>query len=202
MAVVDWQASLFAGEQPRRSGIEPTRTDLGAGAWLDHAPGWLAGSDTVFEALVGSAPWRQGRRRMYEREVDDPRLTAWWSESFEGLPPILVEIRDELARTYGAPIDSIGCNLYRDGRDSVAWHGDTVRRTQDRSIVGIVSLGSPRRFLLRPLGGGRSRRWELGRGDLLVMGGTCQHTWQHSVPKVASAGPRISVTYRHSQPLP
>jgi alkylated DNA repair dioxygenase AlkB len=92
---------------------------------------------------------------------------------------------------------SIGCNLYRDGTDSVAWHGDTVRKTMPEPIVAIVSLGQPRRFLLRPRGGGASIRYELGTGDLLVMGGTCQHTWEHSVPKARSAGPRLSVTFRH-----
>ena len=62
--------------------------------------------------------------------------------------------------------------------------------------MAIVSLGAPRRFLLRPAGGGTSRAFDLGWGDLLVMGGTCQRTWEHAVPKMASAKPRMSVQFR------
>jgi alkylated DNA repair dioxygenase AlkB len=80
----------------------------------------------------------------------------------------------------------------------VAWHGDTTGRgsTQD-TMVAIVSLGAPRSLLLRRRGGGRALRHELGHGDLLVMGGSCQRTWEHAVPKTARpTGPRISVQFR------
>jgi alkylated DNA repair dioxygenase AlkB len=110
--------------------------------------------------------------------------------------PILAEMRRSLAGRYQRPFDSIGCNFYRDGRDSVAWHGDRLRHLTD-PVVAIVSVGAPRPFLLRPTGGGSARGFLLGQGDLLVMGGECQTRWQHAVPKVAAAGPRISVTYRH-----
>jgi alkylated DNA repair dioxygenase AlkB len=198
MAVV-WQQSLFGSSDPVPDASPVTRRHLAEGAWLDHAPGWLAGSDVVFLELLDSAPWRQKERRMYDGMVEEPRLTAWWSlsKSAAGLPGIVLDIRDLLAARYGKPFSSVGCNLYRDGRDSVAWHGDTVRRKQAEPVVAILSLGEPRKLLLRPTGGGRSIRYDLGAGDLFVMGGTCQHTWQHAVPKVASAGPRISVTYRH-----
>lgn len=194
-----WQGSLFGSGEPRPDAAPVVRTELEGGAWIDHAPGWLAGSDPVFDELLATAPWTQKQRRMYEGMVDEPRLTAWWtlSRSSAGLPPVLLEVRDILSARYGERFSSVGCNLYRDGRDSVAWHGDTVRRTMPRPIVAIVSLGEPRKLLLRPTRGGASRRWDLGAGDLFVMGGTCQHTWQHAVPKVAAAGPRISVTYRH-----
>jgi alkylated DNA repair dioxygenase AlkB len=193
------QASLFGDGAPRPQASPITRRELAGGAWIDHAPGWLDGHETVFEELVAAAPWSQKRRRMYEGMVDEPRLTAWYrlDESTAGLPTVLLEVRDLLADRYGKAFSSIGCNLYRDGHDSVAWHGDTVRRTQAEPIVAILSLGEPRKLLLRPTGGGRSIRYDLGAGDLFVMGGTCQHTWQHSVPKVTCAGPRISVTYRH-----
>src|ERR1700722_8413756 len=97
-----------------------------------------------------------------------------------------------------APFRTTGICLYRTGDDSVAWHGDTIgRRSHDETLVAIVSLGAPRRLLLRPKGGGRGHRFSLGHGDLLVMGGTCQRTWEHSVPKTARpAGPRISVQFR------
>ncbi len=100
-----------------------------------------------------------------------------------------------LGQRYGVVFDSVGFNLYRDGRGSVAWHGDKIVKAIAEPILP-VSLGEPRRFLLRPKGGGSSQRFDLGRGDLLVTGGTTQRTWEHAVPKVARAGPpRISVAF-------
>lgn len=197
-----WQPSLFGTDRPApdRTFAGCERRALDRGSWIDHAPGWLTGSDLLFDDLVTTAPWRQRRRPMYERVVDEPRLTAWWStaEIAEGLPAVVREIGGLLGARYGLEFDSVGCNLYRDGRDSVAWHGDTVRKTLARPLVAILSLGAPRKFLLRPRGGGPSLAYALGRGDLLVMGGRSQHDWEHSVPKVKMAGPRLSVTFRHS----
>ena len=136
---------------------------------------------------------------MYDRRVLEPRLTSSWTlDSGMALePPLLEEIRQALMRRYERVFDSVGFNLYRDGNDSVAWHGDRIRKEIPDPIVGLVCLGDARRFLLRPKGGGRSRSIMLGRGDLFVMGGRSQRTWEHSVPKVARAGPRISIAYRH-----
>jgi alkylated DNA repair dioxygenase AlkB len=203
MAVVEWQQSLFGLDRPRHDASFATsrRIELAGDAWLDHAPGWMTGHDTLMAELVEGAPWRQRTRHMYENVVDEPRLTAWWGAK-EGdleLPDAVVEARRALSTHYDVAFDSVGCNLYRDGRDSVAWHGDNVRKTQARPLVAILSLGEPRRFLLRPRGGGSSLRFDLGSGDLLVMGGTCQHTWEHSVPKARRAGPRMSVTFRHAR---
>lgn len=195
-----WQQSLFGSGTPGPGRVATTRRELAGGAWVDHAPAWFGGADTVFDELVATAPWDQRERRMYDGMVAEPRLTAWWSlrESTDGLLPVLLETRDLLADRYGEDFDSISCNLYRDGHDSVAWHSDTVRKAMAEPVVAILSLGEPRKLLLRPTGGGPSIRYRLGAGDLFVMGGTCQHTWQHSIPKVVHAGPRISVTYRHS----
>jgi alkylated DNA repair dioxygenase AlkB len=114
---------------------------------------------------------------------------------------VLAEVAAALTERYGVAFASVGCNLYRDGRDSVAWHGDRVARDLPEATIAIVSLGAHRPFKLRPRGGGPSIDHRLGRGDLLVMGGSCQRTWQHTVPKVAVAeGPRISVTFRHAYP--
>jgi len=206
MAVVEWQGSLFGADEPRfdASFSSLRRVPLAGGAWLDVAPGWLSGHDTLMAALVSGAPWRQRTRHMYDGIVDEPRLTAWWGarEADLELPSVVHECRGVLSARYGVGFDSVGCNLYRDGRDSVAWHGDNVRKKQAEPIVAILSLGEPRKLLLRPRGGGSSLRYELGAGDLFVMGGTCQHTWEHCVPKVRVAGPRMSVTFRHSQPGP
>ncbi len=182
------------------------RVNLTRGAWVDVRPGWLTGSDELFSrlALDGSAgvQWRGERRMMWEQEVETPRLLRFYGED-EALPdPVLLQAREALSRHYqteaGGPFRTAGMCLYRDGRDSVAWHGDRVGRgaTQD-TMVAIVSIGAPRALLLRPHGGGESTRFVVGHGDLLVMGGSCQRTWDHCVPKTAKpVGPRISIQFR------
>ncbi|MFN0090683.1 MAG: alpha-ketoglutarate-dependent dioxygenase AlkB family protein [Acidimicrobiales bacterium] len=174
-----------------------SRRPLDAGSWVDHQPRWLAGADEVYAALAAEAPWTRRQRVMYDRVVDEPRLTCWF-ERGDRLPhPLLEGLFSVLGDRWGRGFDSVGLNWYRSGADSVAWHADRVGRHVLEPVVAIVSLGQPRPFLLRPRGGGRSVGWRLGEGDLLVMGGRCQHDWEHCVPKVAAAGPRISVTFRH-----
>ncbi len=189
-----------AGSGPLGESVR--RSDLARGAWVDVRPGWLAGSDALFGRLLHTVPWRAERRQMYDRMVDVPRLLCFYGEG-EPLPdPALDEARDALNVHYGPglgePLCTAGLCLYRDGRDSVAWHGDTTGRgrTQD-TVVAIVSLGAPRALLLRPRHGGPALRYGLGHGDLLVMGGSCQRTWEHAIPKTTRAtGPRISVQFR------
>ena len=175
------------------------RISLDHGAWVVHRPGWVRGQDVLFDLLRRSIRWQSGSRRMYERTVSVPRLTAHLPDHGPG-PAILHEMSAELSRVFERRLTRIGMAWYRDGRDSVAPHGDRVGLLKDDCIVAIVSLGGPRRFLLRPAGGGRSRSWDLGWGDLFVMGGTCQRTFVHSIPKVAAAEPRISVMFRPALP--
>jgi alkylated DNA repair dioxygenase AlkB len=178
------------------------RTSLSEGAWVELRRNWVSGSDGLFDHLSEAVPWRAERRRMYDRVLDVPRLVSFYDEN-EPLPdPTLAAMRGALSEEYwpelGEPFRTVGLCLYRDGNDSVAWHGDTIGRgsTVD-TLVAIVSLGAPRSFLLRPRGGGPSRHFEVGRGDLLVMGGSCQRTWEHSVPKRSRVdGPRISIQFR------
>lgn len=178
------------------------RISLDGSSWVDHVPGWLSGSDELFEELAASAQWCQRTRRMFDREVLEPRLTAGWraASGVPLTPSVLEDIRTTLGLHYGVSFDSVGLNLYRDGRDSVAWHADRIAREIAEPVVALVSVGAPRPFWLRPSprrGPGQTVRFLLGRGDLLVTGGRCQRDWQHSVPKVASTGPRISVAFRH-----
>jgi len=191
------QASLFGSGDPRLdpdlSGLR--RLILGAGAWVDHHPSWLHGHDTVFEMLRLTTRWEHHRRRMYERIVDVPRLVAELPEDGPG-HAVLEQAAELLSHRYGLALSRISLAYYRDGHDSVAWHGDRLGRLIDDTVVAILSLGEPRRFLMRPAAGGASRAFEPGWGDLLVMGGSCQKTWQHAVPKAAQAGPRISVQFR------
>jgi alkylated DNA repair dioxygenase AlkB len=178
------------------------RVPLTRGAWVDLRPGWLEGSAAVFAALAETVPFRAEKRHMYDRMVDVPRLLCFYGAG-EPLPgPALTAALSALNAYYGPtlgePFRTAGLCLYRDGRDSVAWHGDTIGRgSREDTMVAILSLGTPRALLLRPRGGGRSLRFEIGHGDLLVMGGSCQRTWEHAVPKTAKAiGPRISVQFR------
>jgi alkylated DNA repair dioxygenase AlkB len=190
-----WQPSLL-GDLPPDFDADFARAegrDLGSGAWLEEVPGWVQGSDGLFEALLDAAPWASHERRMYDRMVVEPRLTT---RQWDDPPPPLPAMARALSERFAADLSVISANLYRDGRDSVAWHGDRVARTRPETVVAILSLGSARHFLLRPKGGGRSLRLEPASGDLLVLGGTCQRTWEHSVPKRAHAGPRISVMFR------
>lgn len=173
---------------------QSTRIDLDAEAWLDYCPMWLAGDETLFSALVDDAEWSQPVVRMYEREVKTPRLVAKIDPSIHEVIP---EIIDSLTSRYGIPLNQVSAGWYRDGSDSVAYHGDRIARDRPRSIVATVSLGAARRFLIRPKEGGKAMSFSLGHGDLVVMGGSCQRTWEHTIPKVAAAGPRIALMFRH-----
>lgn len=201
------QASLFddAQDGPVVGDLADTlrRRWLTDGAWIDVAAGWLRGSGELFTQLATGVPWRAERRQMYERVVDVPRLVCWYGESDELPHPVLTAARTALSAYYaaelGEPFRTAGLCFYRDGGDSVAWHGDTIGRSRhEDTMVAILSLGEPRSLLLRPRSGdGDTLRYPLGHGDLLVMGGSCQRTWEHAVPKTARpAGPRISVQFR------
>jgi alkylated DNA repair dioxygenase AlkB len=204
MSVALQESLLDITESPGPGPLgELARTELERGAWIDFLPGWMAGADALFSRLLTDVPWRAERRWMYERVVDVPRLLCFYGAGEELPDPLLTQAAQALNEHYagelGEQFVTAGLCLYRDGRDSVAWHGDTIGRgsTED-TMVAILSLGTPRPLLLRPTGGGGPTvRHDLGHGDLLVMGGSCQRTWQHAIPKSARpVGPRISVQFR------
>lgn len=178
----------------------PPRRELSSGAWVDHVPGLF--DLPLLGRLLTDVPWQADKRTMYDRVVDVPRLQCWYDRN-DPLPlPELATIKARLDQRYepelGERFATAGLCLYRDGRDSVAWHGDRIGRgnTAD-TMVAIVSFGDTRTLALRPVEGGRSIRIDMANGDLLVMGGSCQRTWQHCVPKtLQAAGPRVSVQFR------
>jgi alkylated DNA repair dioxygenase AlkB len=204
-----YQSCLFADGLPTVddtfAGAE--RIWLDATTWVELVPGWLRGADSAFDDLVHALPWRQRTVVMWDRRLDEPRLTSWWATGGDTPEPldVLAAARRHLSDRYDKPFDSIGFNLYRDGRDSVAWHGDRERFHREDPTVAIVSVGARRAFHMRPRVRESGRRtptlqFPLGHGDLFVMGGACQHDWEHSVPKVARAdGPRLSIMFRHHQ---
>jgi alkylated DNA repair dioxygenase AlkB len=183
-------------------GANVERRTLSEGAWVDLRPGFVTAADELFDALAATVPWREEQMRMYDRTVQVPRLLARYGQG-EALPhPVLDDARAALNAHYaeelGEPFVSAGLCLYRDGNDSVAPHGDRIARESPRdTMVAIVSLGATRPFALRPKSGGPGLRLQVGHGDLLVMGGSCQRTWLHSIPKTAHAlGARISIQFR------
>lgn len=198
--VGDFQTDLFAFGTPELSpGASVERTVLDDRSWIDLSSRWLCGADELLADLAQRLRWTAAQREMYGRMVDEPRLGAQLKCPASGAPTVVNAMSTALSDRYGKPLNSVWVNYYRDGRDSVAWHSDRIGINPDDSLVAIVSLGGPRRFLLRPKGGGRSRAFTLASGDLLVMGGACQRSWEHSVPKTAAASPRMSVTFRHSR---
>ena len=171
------------------------RTELSQGAWVDHVPGWVSGHDALFDELERGLAWRRETMKMYDKTVVVPRLLAKVPLGGAG-QPLVDEMRKAISKHYREEFIYMTAALYRDGSDSVAFHGDTTARNMIEALVATVSLGSPRRFLMKPADGGPSISFALGRGDLVMMGGTCQRTWRHGIPKVAHAGPRIAVMFR------
>ena len=201
MSVAAVQQSLFAsGPAGARTDVAFERTELAGGAWVDVARGWFGGADDLMARLQAGVDWKHHRRWMYERMVDEPRLSRWFSAA-DALPDeALAAFRVAAGRHYSTRFGALALNYYRDGTDSVAFHTDRELRHVDDTLVVILTLGAARPFLLRPVGGGRSIDLHPGSGDLLVMGGTCQATWEHAVPKVGrGAGARISASIRWSR---
>jgi alkylated DNA repair dioxygenase AlkB len=199
MTDLAWQPSLLGGGaveiDPGLHGVR--RRKLAGGAWVDVVPGWCDGADDLFARLLDETPWGPQRSvRMYDRVLPEPRLTHRWR--LDDAPDELASMARVLSERYGVAFTQVGANLYRDGADSVAWHGDRVARELPEAVVALVSLGAVRPFRLRPAGGGSSVGFRPGPGDLLVMGGSCQRTWQHAVPKCRGVGPRISIQFRHA----
>jgi alkylated DNA repair dioxygenase AlkB len=199
MTLLSFQPSLFSGSEGSDMSFDGlVRHQVDQTSWLDYVPGWLHDHGELFDELLRDAPWQQRTRHMYDALVLEPRMVAWWDLA-STLPDRLAQIRTTLTSRYRVPIDSTLVNLYRDGRDSVAWHGDTVRKRLGQPLVFTVSLGHCRRFLVRPRGGRTVLELRPGEGDLVVMGGRMQHDYEHTVPKeLRVSGARMSITMRHS----
>jgi alkylated DNA repair dioxygenase AlkB len=191
------QLDLFARGTPSFDAgfSDLRRVELSHGAWVDHVPGWVRNHDALFDQLQQGLPWRRETMKMYDKLVDVPRLLASVPPHGPG-QPLIEDMRRALSARYGQDFIYTTAALYRDGHDSVAFHGDTTARDMHEALVATVSLGEPRRFIMKPTEGGDSVTFPAGRGDLIVMGGTCQRTWRHGIPKVAKAGPRIALMFR------
>ena len=192
---LDDPADAVTKPTPDRSFSALRRIDLDDTSWLEFVPGWLSGGATLFAELLDSAGWEHRDRWMFDKRVQEPRLTAEFPV-IAAAPPALQDIGAALGDHYGVAYPSAWINLYRHHRDSTSWHGDHVGKTQAVSSVPVLSLGATRRFLIRPRDGGSSTSLTVGSGDLVVMRGRAQRDFRHSVPKQArEAGPRISINF-------
>jgi len=196
------QAELFAnaGEVANETSFSRSvRTALDETSWVELVPGWLPGSEPLFHQLARGVPWREHYRHLFGRRFLEPRLTAEYRDLREMPHPQLIAAAAALSAHYGRRYDSVWLNLYRDGRDSTGWHRDHFSCRRPDCIVPVLTLGTARRFLVKPRQGGASLCFSPRSGDLIVMGGRSQQDWLHGVPKSPGiAGARISVNFQSS----
>jgi alkylated DNA repair dioxygenase AlkB len=185
------------------------RTHLTDGGWLDSDPTFLAGParDALWHHLLADIDWRQERGRF----GPTPRLTAWHADDgityrYSGIThiatpwtPPLWQLKERLQSVLRAPFNSVLLNRYRDGRDSMGWHADDEPELGVNPVIASISLGAVRRFRLRHTASRETIALDLADGSLLVMAGTTQHHWQHSLAKTAKlCGERINLTFRQT----
>ena len=177
------------------------RHDLGAGTWVEHGPTWARGTDDLCARAVSTVPWLSNTVTMYDRVIAEPRLTCFALHERLHEFPEIEALSIALSARYDRDLCRIGAALYRDGNDSVAWHGDRFPAGMAEPMVAIVSLGARRQLRIRPCGGGASFGFTLAPGDLIVLGGTVHRSHEHSVPKTRRAvGTRISLMFREPSP--
>ncbi len=197
MTVLPLPLTLFGyGEPAIAHSWQAERIELDPCCWIDYSRGFLSGADQLLMQLEECIEWFRGRRLMYGQWYDEPRRTGTTARTGAAVPLVVDVIRSELSAHYGMAFRGLFCNFYETGQDSVAWHADSIGRTEVDPLVAIISLGGPRTFAMRPQSGGPSHGVQLDSGDLLVMGGATQHHWEHAVPKTRTAAPRMSVTMR------
>ena len=185
------------------------RIDLGNGSWVDVARGWMRGADDLFEHLRREVKWETSRLYRYDHFVEERRLGSGWGRGSPIPHPALADATRALQHRYGVQFEGFGMMQYRDGNDGQAFHRDTDMRWLDDTVIGILSLGARRPWLLRPRSSrhehapGRGATHDLAphSGDLIVMGGRTQAEWEHSVAYQLGRplAPRISIQWRHAR---
>lgn len=183
---------------------------------FEYHPSFIAAvdADALLARLWNELEWRSQRIRLFGRSVLQPRLVAWYGDpdaryrysglSLEPLPwhPELASLRQRLEAFCGKPFNSVLANAYRDGNDSMGWHSDNERELGPRPLIASLSLGAPRRLLVRPAAAGadelrRSTPVVLAHGSLLLMKEASQERYQHALPKTRRATAlRVNLTYR------
>ncbi len=195
------QPTLFDDDESQTPAINiasfetATEHRLDQHSWITYVPGLLTGNQRLLSELTTLDVWEQRRRWMFDRMVDEPRLTGEYVD-LRTAPTLLAELAASLQERLGVPYDRIWMNWYRDHNDGAGWHADRPAHRAATATVPVLSLGAPRRFLVRQIGGGPSTVFTPAGGDLIIMRGRCQRDWQHCVPKQrAPAGARISLNF-------
>jgi alkylated DNA repair dioxygenase AlkB len=172
---------------------------------IAYTPGFVdeATAAAWFAELRATVPWKAERRRMYDREVDVPRLTGHYHlPSFDPAaaapPPAILDAARRVTARTGVPFTSVGLNLYRDGRDSVAPHNDHLYEIVSGFPIALLSLGATRRMTIRSKEPPRRvLQLDLEAGSLLMMSYATQLHYTHGVPKTKQpVGERISLAFR------
>lgn len=179
---------------------------------LEYYPGFVSvpESGMLMKQWIDEVPWREQSMRMYGKDVLAPRLMAWFGDTdkaytFSGTrfepfawTPELSDLKRGIEERTGFTFNSVLLNYYRNGNDSVAWHGDNEHELGQNPVIASVSLGQERRFEFR-CRADHNRKYglTLENGSLLIMKGDLQHTWEHRVPKSKTQhGPRVNLTFR------
>jgi alkylated DNA repair dioxygenase AlkB len=179
------------------------RIALDSSCWVDVVRGFLPRAGDVHDELVATVEWKVGQVFRYERWMDEPRLSAYQAGSFRH--PALVEAQAWISRRYRVSFDGVALAQYRNERDGVTWHRDRELRWLEDTVIGVLSMGAQRPWLMRPLTGQRAEPDDTtgvidlspASGDLFVMGGRCQAAWLHAVPKLRRpTRSRVSAQWR------
>lgn len=196
-----YQASLFDDDEAETPAIHTdafkssTLHRLDEHSWITHVPRFLTGHRRLLAELATLDVWEHRQRWMFDRRVQEPRLTGEYVD-LSAAPALLAELAGALSERLGVPYDRIWMNWYRDNHDGTGWHADRPAHKAKTAVVPVLSLGAPRRFLVRQFGGGPSTVFTPDGGDLIIMQDRCQREWQHCVPKQKRpAGPRMSLNF-------
>lgn len=196
------------------SPVNHVRTELARGGYVEHDAGFIerGEADVLLRRLLAETPWQQGEIVLFGKKHLEPRLSAWYGDRdyvYSGrlVPrapwtPTLLALKRRVETRCGAEFNSVLINRYRDGRDGMGMHSDDERELGRDPLIGSLSLGQARRFVLEPKHRsgtpGQRLLFELGHGDLLLMGGSCQHHYRHGVPKQpAVRAERLNLTFRY-----
>lgn len=166
-------------------------------------------SDKLFQTLLNEIEWRQDKMKIYGKEVSLPRKTAWYGDrdnsySFSGIhlvpnpwTPVLLKIKDKVEEAK-VRFNSVLLNLYRDGNNGISWHSDAKPELGKNPVIGSVSFGETRRFMLRHKQNKKLKaEVKLSHGSFLLMRDKTQHFWQHQIPKTSKKiQSRINLTFR------
>ncbi|UAY53205.1 alpha-ketoglutarate-dependent dioxygenase AlkB family protein [Ferruginibacter albus] len=161
-----------------------------------------AESDNYYDVLLNNTKWSQNKRVMYDKIVNDPRLTAWFGKKGFGWTVELLAIKDKVEVACGFRFDSVLLNYYRDGNDSVSWHSDKKSKSGVNHPIASVSFGETRPFWIRHKYKKDLKPMSipLTHGSFLLMAGEMQDFWEHHIPKTSKIiAPRLNLTFRTTE---